>query len=329
VTASFTRMVREELARHGEARSCCRLAEVSGLVRTSGSFHIRGGDSDEERYALHLVTTVRPAARLVYSHFKAFGAEGRLFTRREPRFRRRLLYEVHLAGSPATLQALNELGVLTDSFRLESGLPWRILKSRCCRAAFIRGCLLGAGSVNPPHREAHLEILSPYGAFAQDLVTLLRGLDFHPGLYVRRGDHVVYLKGREEVAELLAMAGAQRAALVLEEQAVVKDVRARANRLANCDEANSRRASAAAVRQLDAISALERSGVLELLPPALREMAGLRREYPYSSLVELSTESDLSRSAVSHRLRRLVEAADELHGTIGPPIRSRTRRLQG
>ena len=85
-------------------------------MRTAGSFHIRGGGSEEERYALHLATTVQPAARLVYSHFKAFGAEGRLLTRREPRFQHRLVYEVHLPGSPAALQALNEMGVLSDSF---------------------------------------------------------------------------------------------------------------------------------------------------------------------------------------------------------------------
>lgn len=315
MTLSFTRAVREELARHGAARRCCRLAEVAGLVRTSGSFHIRGGVSEEDRYGFHLTTTVQSAARLVYSHFKAFGAEGRLYTRREPRFRRRLLYEVHLAGSPATLQALNELGVLTDSFRLEPGIPWRVVKSRCCKAAFLRGCLLGAGSINAPLREAHLEILTAQEALARDLVTLLRGLEFHPGVYVRRGDHVVYLKGREEVAELLALAGAQRAALVLEEQSVIKDVRARANRLANCDEANSRRASAAAVRQLRAIETLERAGLLAALPPALRDVAELRRTHPYSSLTELSVESaGLSRSALNHRLRRLVEAAEESGG---------------
>jgi DNA-binding protein WhiA len=96
-------------------------------------------------------------------------------------------------------------------------------------------------------------------------------------------------------------------------------VRARANRLANCDEANSRRASAAAVRQLEAIERLERGGRLERLPPALREVAELRRQHPYASLAELTAESGhLSRSAVNHRLRRLVEAAEQ----AGPAART-------
>jgi DNA-binding protein WhiA len=311
VPASFTKIVRDELAHVEERKPCCRLAEVAALVRTTGSFHIRGGATEEERYGLHVSTTVQPAARMAYSHFKAFGAEGRLYTRREPRLHRRLIYEVHLPGSPPVLQALNELGVISDSFRLVSGLPWRLLRRTCCRAAFIRGCLIGAGSVNRPRDEAHLEILSPHGDFAADLVQLLVDLDFNAGSYMRRGVHVVYLKGRQQVAQLLALAGAQEAALALEEEAVVKDVRARANRLANWDEANLRRTSAAALKQLEAISLLEEIGLLASLPPGLQEAAELRRRYPYHSLAELTAERpDLSRSALNHRLRRLVQTAE-------------------
>jgi DNA-binding protein WhiA len=313
MTASFTRSVREELARVTDSRRCCRLAEVAALLHTSGSFHIRGGVTEEERYGVHLATTVQAAARLVYSHFKAFGAEGQLRTRRESRFQRRLVYEVHLAGSPATLQALNELGVLTDAFRLETGVPARLLKRRCCKAAFLRGCLIGAGSVNPPQSEAHLEIVTPHADFAAVVVDLLEGLEFHPGSYVRRGSHVVYLKGREEMAELLALAGAQESALQVAEQAVMKDVRARANRLANWDQANLGRTSAAALRQTEAIRYLATRGLLDDLPVALREMAALRSEHPYLNLAELAAESPeaLTRSAANHRLRRLERTAED------------------
>jgi DNA-binding protein WhiA len=207
---------------------------------------------------------------------------------------------------------LNELGVLSDNFRLEAGIPRRMLHNRCCRKAFIRGCLIGAGSVNEPQRQAHLEILTPHEAFAGDLRSLIEGLDLHPGVYERRGSHVVYLKGREEVAQLLAYAGAQEAALRVEEQAVVKEVRAQANRVANCDQANLRRTSAAALEQLEAIDYLKVRGLLGTLPPALQEIAELRRSHPSFSLNELVEEAeDLSRSAINHRLRRLVGAARE------------------
>ena len=76
---------------------------------------------------------------MAYSQFKAFGAEGELVTRREPRFRQRLVYEVHLKGTPAALQALNEMGVLSDSFELKPGIARRLVKKSCCRSAFCEG----------------------------------------------------------------------------------------------------------------------------------------------------------------------------------------------
>jgi DNA-binding protein WhiA len=288
------------------------MAASAGLMHTAGTFIIRGGASDAERYEIRLATTVQGAAKMVYSQFKAYGAEGDLLTRREPRFNRRLVYEVRVKGTPPALQILNEMGALNDNFQLDPGISKRLVKRSCCRSAFIRGCLIGAGSANSPQREAHLEIITSHQTFASDLTRLLSDMDFHPGQRFRRGSYVVYLKGRDEVAGLLALAGAHQSALVVEEQSVVKEVRSRANRLANCDSANLRRTSTAARRQLDAISVLERTGRLSTLPPALREMAELRLRYPYMNLSELAEAEGegVSRSAVNHRLRRLVKAAE-------------------
>jgi DNA-binding protein WhiA len=313
VSAGFTRAFREELARVEEKQACCRLAAIAGLVHTTGTFLIRGGSTDEQRYEIRLATTVQSAAKMAYSQFKAFGAEGDLLTRREPRFQHRLVYEVHLKGSPAALQALNEMGVLSDTFELKPGIAWRLVKKTCCRNAFVRGCLIGAGSANAPQREAHLEILTSHQDLCADLARLLGELDFHPGQRFRRGSWVVYLKGRDEVAGLLALAGAYSAALQVEEQAVLKEVRSRANRVANCDAANVRRTGAAASRQLEAVAALERNGRLSTLPPALRDMAQLRVDNPYMNLSELAEAGGegLTRSAVNHRLRRVVQEAEK------------------
>ncbi|NLO28381.1 MAG: DNA-binding protein WhiA [Actinobacteria bacterium] len=308
----FTRAFREELARVEDRQSCCRMAAVAGLVHTAGTFLIKGGTAGDERYEIRIATTVPGAAKMVYSQFKALGAEGELMTRREARLQQRLVYEVRIKGSPAALQALNEMGVLSDSFELDPGISRRLVKENCCRNAFVRGCLIGAGSANSPQREAHMEIVTSNQVLAADLAKLLRETRFHPGLRVRRGSYVVYLKGRDEVAGLLGLAGAHTAALRVQEQAVLKEVRSRANRVANCDAANMRRTGAAASRQLEAIAALERSGRLASLPAALREMADLRVRHPYLNLSELAEAGGegLTRSAVNHRLRRLIEAAE-------------------
>lgn len=313
MAGGFTRAFREELARIEDRSPCCRVAAMAGLVHTGGTFLIHGGTTDEERYEIRIATTVQSAAKMAYSHFKALGAEGDLVTRREPSLQQRLVYEVRLKGSPAALQALNEMGVLSDSFELQPGIARRLLKKGCCRSAFLRGCLIGAGSANAPQKEAHLEIVTSHPAFGSDLARLLVEMAFHPGLRARRDSTVVYLKGRDEVAGLLALAGAHTAAIQVEEQAVLKEVRSRANRLANCDAANLRRTSTAASRQLEAIALLQRNGRLATLPYALREMADLRVRHPHLNLAELAEAGGegLTRSAVNHRLRRLVEAAEK------------------
>ena len=138
--SGFTRAFREELARVEEKQPCCRLAAVAGLVHTAGTLpHPRGRHRERSATRSASATTVQAAAKLVYSQFKGFGAEGELLTRREPRFQHRLVYEVHLKGSPAALQALNEMGVLSDSFELQPGISRRLVKKSCCRSAFLRG----------------------------------------------------------------------------------------------------------------------------------------------------------------------------------------------
>jgi cell division protein WhiA len=146
---------------------------------------------------------------------------------------------------------------------------------------------------------------------ATTLQELLADIGVHALRAARRGHHVVYLKGLDEIVALLGLMGANRGVLELETQRVGSDVRSRLNRLINAEEANLARTVRAADRQLLAIERLEREGSLPRLAPALRETAALRRRMPDADLDTLATALGISRSAVNHRLRRLVELADE------------------
>ena len=69
-------------------------------------------------------------------------------------------------------------------------------------------------------------------------------------------------------------------------------VRESANRLANCDAANARRAASAGARQAALLSELMESPEWNELPAQLRDVAELRVEYPYLSLTELAELTD-------------------------------------
>jgi DNA-binding protein WhiA len=88
---------------------------------------------------------------------------------------------------------------------------------------------------------------------------------------------------------------------------VGREVRNRLNRLMNAEAANVARTVRAADRQLQAIARLEESGELAELSRGLREVAQQRRLHPEADLDDLARVIGVSRSAVNHRLRRLVE----------------------
>jgi DNA-binding protein WhiA len=127
-----------------------------------------------------------------------------------------------------------------------------------------------------------------------------------------RSSHAIaYAKSWDAIEAFLAAAGAVETVLALEERAVVAEVRARANRLANADHANLVRQSRAARAQLDAARRLRADGRLERLPERLREAAELRLRYPMLPLRELALRADppATKAGMQRRLARVVDLA--------------------
>ena len=88
------------------------------------------------------------------------------------------------------------------------------------------------------------------------------------------------------------------------------DVRGQVNRRINFETANIDKTIGSALRQVEAIKRLEEEQGLETLPPSLQEMARWRKDNPELNLAELAAQMNLSKSAVNHRLRRLVEISE-------------------
>ena len=302
--------VRAELAAIEPRKPCCRLAELSALVRTAGSIHLRGGG----RIGVHLDFASGGAARRAFSLLRGFDVRCEVRTYRRRAFERATRYELHLGDDARALQALNEAGILGARLAPLERPPARVVARSCCRAAYLRGAFLAGGSVSGPPA-THLEIRTAERGAASFLASLAGRDGFAlPALpvYERRGQAVVYAKARDAVADLLAFLGAHDAAIRLGESAVVASTRARANRLANADHANLARASRAAEAQLRAIERLRERGVLDELPRDLRSVAELRRRHPTLSLGELARKArpPATKAGVHRRLAKLSRLAD-------------------
>ena len=298
--------VREELATIAPQRECDRRAELSALFHSAGSLHLRGAGD----WALHLDLGSGAAARRAFALLRESGIRSEIRTYRRRAFDTATRYQLHVVGDGEALRVLVAAGVVDRRHAPLERPPRRVVARSCCRAAYLRGAFLGAGSLSLG-RSPHLELRTASLESAALLVRLAHAEGVELAIADRASHAVAYAKSWEAIESLLALVGAAETVLALEERAVVAETRSRANRLANADHANLVRTSRSARRQLEAVERLHDGDELGALAEPLREVAELRLRYPTASLRELAARADppASRAAIHRRLRSLEELA--------------------
>jgi DNA-binding protein WhiA len=184
---------------------------------------------------------------------------------------------------------------------------------------FTAGVFLASGSVNDPEKEYHLEFCSPEEKIAEELISLLGEIGVNAGITVRRGQYIVYIKGSESIEDTLTFINAQQCTLELMNVKIYKDVRNKANRITNCDNANINKVVKASMKQVEDIKLIAEKRGLESLTDELRQVAEIRLESIGLSLQDIgeSLEPPISRSGVNHRFKKLAKIADEIRNSGG------------
>ena len=301
---SLSEELRNELAAIAPARRCCTLAELSALFHSAGTWHLHG----HGELAVELDLASASGARRAFRLLRDLGVRSEIRTYPRRSFDRATRYQLRLDVGAEEAVLLREAGVLSASGAPLGRPPKRVVGRTCCRGAYLRGALLGAGSLSGPG-SPHLELRAAdvEGAHMLAEVAAREGMELK--VIERRTHAAAYAKAGETIADLLAVAGAGDTALRLDEHAVVAATRSDANRLANADEANVKRTVQAAQEQLEAIGQLD----LDVLPKRLQEIARLRLKHPALSLAELAKKCKppITKAAAHHRmavLRRLAGA---------------------
>jgi DNA-binding protein WhiA len=303
---SFSDELRDELASIAPRQRCCRIAELSGLCHAAGVWRLHGrGELDVQ---LDLASPA--AARRAFSLLRELGGSCELRTYRRGALDGAARYQLHVAVDDPSAALFREMGVLSARLAPLRRPPKHVVGRSCCRGSYIRGALLGAGSLSGP-REPHLELRSASREGAELLAAVARRGGVELRVAERRTHAIAYAKSGEAIADLLALAGAGETALRLDEHAVVAATRSQANRLVNADEANARRTVVAAQRQLESIRRID----VDELPGKIREIAALRLRHPALSLAELAgrCRPPISKAAAHHRmavLQRLAQARE-------------------
>lgn len=179
---------------------------------------------------------------------------------------------------------------------------------------FTAGVFLACGSITNPKKDYHMEFTAPDKNLADELITLLREIGVVSKYAVRRGQSIVYIKGSESIEDTLTFIGAKNCTLYIMNLKIYKDIRNKANRIANCDSANIDKTVNASLRQIEDIKIIAENHGLDSLPDELHEIALLRIENPSLSLRDIgeSLPVQISRSGVNHRFQRIAKIADSI-----------------
>jgi DNA-binding protein WhiA len=212
---------------------------------------------------------------------------------------------------------LRETGILMvrEGFNyISDGIYPDLIKTKCCRKAYLRGVFLGAGTISDPEKAYHLEIVCNSEVLGNDVRKLINSFGLNSKLTVRKKKYVVYIKEAEKIIDFLNILGAHGQLLELENIRIMKDLRNKTNRISNCDSANLDKMINASARQLENIKLIDETRGIASLPDKLYETAVLRLENPEASLAELAEmlNPPLKKSGINHRLKKIEEIADRI-----------------
>lgn len=298
---SFSFDAKNELCRLPVQKLCCARAEAYGILLYCNTF-----SAAEVR-----IITENPnfAARLPKLFHRAFNL--RFDRQPEPGAAGKMVFQI---TERRKLERITDMLGYDPRQNLVLHINFALLEEDCCRASFLRGVFFAGGSITDPLKRYHLELTTSHQQASRELEVLLRESGYPPKSVARNGSFVTYFKQSDQIEDFLTLIGAPVAAMNVMAAKMEKDLRNSVNRRLNCDSANLDKAVLAAQEQLEAIRRLRAAGRLDRLPDKLKETAALREAHPELSLSELAETVDppVTKSCISHRLRKLMELAKEL-----------------
>ncbi len=300
---SFAQETKANLVAASEAmkHDCCRRAALYGILYGAGVF-------TRERFKL-VTTSIELANLAVKWLHDQHGVEANLYVtdRKSGEADERRSCKI-------TVVQKKELERIFHSLRYGADEPLANIKTealKClnCRAAFMRGVFLSAGTITDPDKGYHLEMNFADVAVCERFAEMLGEEGIAPKRMTRKTEHVLYYKDSESIENFLALIGANNAAFTIMNKKIERELRSDMNRIANGEVANIEKTTKAASAQITAIRALQASGELERLPDELKITAELRLEHSEDTLLQLANRHNppITKSGVNHRLKKIME----------------------
>ena len=298
---SFSSDAKAELCRAKVDKKCCAIAESYGVLLYCNTFTPREIRiiTASDAFAARLPRLFRRAFSVAFDVLPDESAKGKRSFIIRDRDKIEKIFETFGAEAGVTLTHHVNFGVIEED---------------CDRVSFLRGAFLAGGSVTDPEKRYHLELATPHHAVSRESYSVLLELGFTARETQRGGNHLLYFKQADVIADFFTALGAPTTAMGVMTAKVEKEMRNTITRQINCDSANADKVVSAAQEQLDAIRRIAKQIGLDELSEPLRDAALLRITNPAASLADLAQLSypKVTKSCLSHRLRKLTEMAQAL-----------------
>ena len=154
---SFATETKVELSRIQPEKTCCQLAEIAGFLRVAGSIRLAGSGRFKIVISTDSPAVARHYKRLIASYF-------RVETEPEIEDAQGLktghIYMLTIDPNMHSESILRETGILMvrqGNNYITDGIYDGIIRTKCCRKAYLRGIFLGAGTISDPQKGYHLE----------------------------------------------------------------------------------------------------------------------------------------------------------------------------
>lgn len=305
---TFSSKIKKEIS----TTECTRaeyLSELSGVIRTSAEIKI---------YNIKIQTENKFVANRIFGLFKIlYDINLNITLRKNYNFKKNEIYVLELKRD--TLKVLRDLGIVNDKNQLLRIPSESLLSDDELTRAYLRGVFMVSGSLNDPKTSRyHLEFLINDTEYANFLNNLLKANNLNSKILHRKKGYMIYVKEAEKISDFLRLIRAYNGVMYYEEIRIYREKINMTNRLSNCEQANVERTIETSSKLVKQINYIKEKGMFDLLDEKLQESAEYRLRYPESSLLELSkimsleTNTNISKSCLNHRFRKIKEFADKV-----------------
>lgn len=321
---SFASNARNEVLNQKIENDCCSIAFLSAIVKCAGQINT----TEDKKFVVEIFTELETLYQRVNQIVEQYyGKSCELEQVEDAYVAKNLRYRITLPWE-ITDQILIDLGIMTitvDGLKaVNNGISNFILADDCCKRAYVMGAFVSCATSNiviknysnneKNNSGYHLEFVFNFENLADDFVKLLEFFDIKSKITMRKNSPIVYIKEYQLICDTLALVGASKAVLALQNEAAIRDLRNNINRQTNCLNANLTKTVNASIKHLNAIKIIQDNVGLESLDEELMELCLIRLANPEENLENLRKlyKYNITKSGLNHRFSKIIAIAKKI-----------------